>query len=112
MDCVFCGIINGEIPSNKVYEDDLVLAFRDINPESPVHILVVPKTHVSSCDSIDADNSFLISKIFEMIPQIAKKEGLSNGYRVITNVGEDGGQSVKHLHFHILGGKKLPVHLC
>ncbi len=111
MDCVFCGIINGQIPSDKVYEDDLVLAFRDINPEAPVHILVVPKTHVESCDSINGDNSDLVSAIFEVIPKIVEKEGLSNGYRVITNVGEDGGQSVKHLHFHILGGKKLPIHL-
>ena len=112
MDCIFCGIIDGQIPSDKVYEDDLVLAFRDINPEAPVHILVVPKTHVSSCDMINGDNSSLVSAIFEAIPKIAAKEGLSNGYRVITNVGVDGGQSVKHLHFHILGGKKLPVHLC
>ncbi len=112
MNCVFCGIVEGVIPSSKVYEDDDILAFRDINPEAPVHILVVPKTHISSCDCITADNSHIIAKIFEMIPQIANQEGLTNGYRVITNVGEDGGQSVKHLHFHILGGKKLPVHLC
>ncbi|MBR7032500.1 MAG: histidine triad nucleotide-binding protein [Clostridia bacterium] len=110
MDCVFCGIIDGNIPSDKVYEDEEVLAFRDINPEAPVHILVVPKTHVNSCNCINEVNSYLISKIFEIIPVIAKKEGLTNGYRVITNVGEDGGQSVEHLHFHILGGKKLPVH--
>ena len=112
MDCIFCGIVDGQIPSDKVYEDDYVLAFRDINPEAPTHILVVPKIHVPSCDCIDGNNSHLVSKIFEVIPQIAKKEGLTNGYRVITNVGEDGGQSVKHLHFHILGGKKLPIHLC
>ena len=112
MDCIFCGIIDGQIPSEKVYEDDDVLAFRDINPEAPTHILVVPKTHIESCDLITKENSQYVSKIFEVIPLIAKKEGLACGYRVITNIGEDGGQSVKHLHFHILGGKKLPIHLC
>ncbi len=111
MDCVFCKIVAGDIPSTKVYEDERVLAFRDINPEAPVHILVVPKEHISSCDEINCDNSEIISRIFEVIPKIAKDEGLSNGYRVITNVGPDGGQSVPHMHFHILGGVKLPIHL-
>ncbi len=107
MDCLFCKIISGEIPSGKVYEDEWVYAFRDIAPQAPVHILVVPKTHIASADEISAENAVLVSRIFEVIPQIAKAEGLQNGYRVVTNVGEDGCQSVKHLHFHILGGKQL-----
>ena len=107
MDCIFCKIIAGDIPSAKVYEDDSVYAFRDIQPQAPVHVLVVPKTHVASADEITAENADLVAKIFATIPKIAKAEGLTNGYRVITNCGEDGCQSVKHLHFHILGGKKL-----
>lgn len=108
MDCLFCSIIKGEIPSTKVYEDEKVYAFRDINPMAPVHILVVPKMHIPSADGINGENSDYVAHIFEVIPQIAKAEGLTNGYRVITNCGEDGCQSVKHLHFHLLGGKKLP----
>lgn len=107
MDCLFCSIIKGEIPSQKVYENEAVYAFRDINPQAPVHVLIVPKKHLSSADEVNADNSAEVAKIFEAIPAIAKEAGLSNGYRVITNVGEDGCQSVKHLHFHLLGGKKL-----
>ena len=106
--CIFCKIINGEIPSSKVYEDDNVYAFRDINPMAPVHVLVVPKTHIASADGIDAENSAYVARIFEAIPKIAASEGLVNGYRVITNCGSDACQSVKHLHFHILGGKQLP----
>ncbi len=107
-DCLFCKIIAGVIPSGKVYEDDAVYAFSDINPQSPVHILVVPKTHIASLDEVNADNSTLVARVMEAIPKIAATAGLANGYRVITNIGEDGCQSVKHLHFHILGGKKLP----
>ena len=107
-DCIFCKIIAGEIPSSKVYENESVYAFRDINPMAPVHILVVPKEHIASADGITALNSKYVAAIFEAIPAIAKAEGLTNGYRVITNCGEDGCQSVKHLHFHLLGGKKLP----
>ena len=107
MDCLFCKIIDGAIPSKKVYEDDMCLAFHDIAPQAPVHVLVIPKKHIASADEVDADNSAYVSHIFEMIPSIAKELGLSNGYRVITNCGEDGCQSVKHLHFHILGGKRL-----
>ena len=107
-DCIFCKIIAGEIPSTKVYEDETVYAFRDINPMAPVHVLIVPKTHIASADGVNADNSQAVAAIFEAIPQIAAAEGLTNGYRVITNCGEDGCQSVKHLHFHLLGGKKLP----
>lgn len=108
MDCLFCRIIAGEIPSAKVYEDERVYAFRDINPQAPVHILVVPKAHIASADEITADNSDAVAAIFTAIPKIAAAEGLTNGYRVITNIGEDGCQSVRHMHFHILGGKKLP----
>ena len=111
MDCIFCKIVDGAIPSTKVYEDDLILAFRDINPESPVHVLVIPKAHIDSADKITGENSAVAAHIFETIPKIAAAEGLENGYRIITNVGEDGGQSVHHLHFHILGGKKLPIKL-
>jgi histidine triad (HIT) family protein len=107
MDCIFCKIIAGEIPCAKVYEDESVYAFRDIQPQAPVHVLVVPKQHIASVDEINAENAALVAKIFEAIPKIAKAEGLANGYRVITNCGEDGCQSVKHLHFHVLGGKKL-----
>ena len=108
MDCLFCKIIKGEIPSTKVYEDEWVYAFRDINPQTPTHVLVVPREHICCADAVTADNSLFVAKIFEAIPKIAAAEGLTNGYRVITNCGEDGCQSVKHLHFHLLGGKKLP----
>ena len=108
MDCLFCKIIAGEIPSSKVYEDEKVYAFRDINPQAPVHVLVVPKEHITGADSITADNSSAVAAVFEAIPKIADLEGLTNGYRVITNCGEDGCQSVRHLHFHLVGGKKLP----
>lgn len=111
MDCLFCKIINGDIPSSIVYEDDSVLAFKDINPNAPVHVLVIPKTHITSIDCASDDNIDSISKVIKAVPIVAKTCGLDNGYRVITNVGEDGGQSVKHLHFHILGGEKLPVKL-
>ena len=107
MDCLFCKIIAGEIPSTKVYEDDRVLAFRDIAPKAPTHILVIPKTHIAGVDEITPENSAIISHIFEVIAKIAKDEGLDGGYRVVSNMGEDGGQTVRHLHFHILGGKKL-----
>ncbi len=107
MDCLFCKIIKGEIPSTKVFENEYVYAFRDINPQMPTHIIVVPKEHMVSADEVSAENSLYIAKIFEAVPQIAKTEGLSNGYRVITNCGDDACQSVKHLHFHILGGGKM-----
>ena len=105
--CIFCEIIAGNIPSAKVYEDDKVYAFRDINPQAPVHVLVVPKQHIPSADAINAQNAEVVASIFAAIPKIAAQEGLTNGYRVITNCGEDGCQSVQHLHFHLLGGKKL-----
>ena len=106
-DCIFCKIIAGDIPSSKVFEDEYVYALRDIAPMAPVHILVVPKEHIASADGINAENSVYVARIFEAIPQIAAAEGLANGYRVITNCGEDACQTVKHLHFHILGGAQL-----
>ena len=105
--CIFCKIIAGEIPSNKVYEDETVFAFRDINPQAPTHILVVPKTHIGSVAELSADNSAVVAHIFEVIPQIARAEGLVNGYRVVSNCGPDARQSVAHLHVHILGGREL-----
>ncbi len=108
MDCLFCKIIDGAIPSTKVFENEYVYAFRDINPMAPVHVLVVPKVHIPSVDGVTSENSAYVAHIFEAIPQIAAAEGLTQGYRVITNIGEHGCQSVKHLHFHILGGKQLP----
>ena len=106
-DCLFCKIISGVIPSTKVYEDETVFAFRDIAPQAPTHILVVPKAHIDSCGCITPENSAVVAHIFEVIPQIAKAEGLDKGFRVVSNCGEDGCQSVLHLHFHILGGEKL-----
>lgn len=112
MDCLFCSIINGTIPSTKVYEDDNCYAFRDINPQAPVHCLVVPKTHIQSLDDVTDENSVTVAAVLVAIPKIAKLLGLSEGYRVISNVGENGCQSVRHLHFHILGGEKLPEKMC
>lgn len=106
-DCLFCKIIAGEIPSAKVYEDEHVFAFCDINPQAPVHILIVPKEHICCADAIDASNSALVAQVFEAVPKIAEAEGLTGGYRVINNCGADGGQTVMHLHFHIIGGEKL-----
>ena len=105
--CIFCKIIAGDIPSTKVYEDEDVFAFRDINPQAPVHILVVPKEHIPCADALDESNSRVVAKCFEAIAKIAKAEGLDNGYRVINNCGADGGQTVMHLHFHLLGGVRL-----
>ena len=106
MDCIFCKIAAGEIPSKKVYEDDLVLAFYDIQPAAPTHILVIPKQHLSGCCDITAENSAVVAHIFEVISKITKELGLTD-YRVVTNNGESAGQTVFHLHFHILGGKTL-----
>ena len=105
--CLFCKIIAGDIPSTKVYEDETVLAFRDIAPQAPIHILVIPKAHIGSVAEITGNNSNVVAHIFEVIPTIAKAEGLEGGYRVVSNCGDDAGQTVHHLHFHILGGKKL-----
>ena len=107
MDCLFCKIVAGEIPSSKVYEDDYAYAFRDINPQAPVHILIVPKEHIPSVDGITSENSAVVARIFEAIPKIAAQENLGGGYRVISNCGDNACQSVKHLHFHIVGGAQL-----
>ena len=109
--CLFCKIIAGSIPSNKVYEDELVYAFRDIAPQAPTHILVVPKAHIADCNGITAENSAVVAHIFEVIPQIARAEGLEKGYRVVSNCGANAGQTVQHLHFHILGGKQLALEM-
>ena len=108
MDCIFCSIIAGEIPSTKVWEDDYCYAFRDINPQAKDHVVIVPRAHIESADKIYAGNSVYVAKIFEAIPKIAAELDLENGYRIITNIGEHGCQSVKHLHFHLLGGEQLP----
>ena len=105
--CLFCKIIAGDIPSTKVYEDDLVLAFRDIAPQAPTHILVIPKDHISSVDVVNEENSAVVAHIFTVIPKIAAAENSTGGYRVVSNCGADAGQTVHHLHFHILGGKTL-----
>jgi len=106
-DCLFCKIIAKDIPSTCVYEDEYVFAFRDIAPQAPIHILVLPKEHIVSAAELTAENSAVISKCFEAIAKIAEKEGLDTGFRVVTNSGVDGGQTVFHLHFHLLGGKVL-----
>ncbi len=109
-DCVFCKIVKGEIPSKKVYEDDEVLAFYDINPIAKVHVLVIPKMHIKSLQELKEENKDLLFHLFEKINEVAKIVGVDKtGFRVISNVGEDAGQAVKHLHFHILGGEKLPT---
>ena len=108
MDCLFCKIAAGEIPSTKVYEDDLVYAFRDIEPQAPVHILIIPKKHISSVNEINDENCAIVGHIFKVAAEIAKNEGIAeDGYRIVTNIGENGGQTVKHLHYHMLGGRSL-----
>ncbi len=108
MDCLFCKIATGEIPSDKVYEDDELLAFRDINPEAPTHILIIPKTHIESVNQLDEKSANIVSKAFIVMKDIARDEGISeSGYRIVTNILEDGGQTVNHLHFHLLGGRNL-----
>ena len=111
MNCLFCKIIAGDIPSAKVYEHETVYAFRDIAPQAPTHVLVVPKAHMTDTNDVNAENSAVIAHTFEVIPQIAKAEGLENGYRVVSNCGADAGQTVPHLHFHILGGRPLTLEM-
>ena len=106
-DCLFCKIINGEIPSKKLYEDEKILAFYDISPIAPVHFLVIPKQHIASVDHIDPHNSAIVAYIFQKLGELAKLAGIENGYRVISNCGADAGQTVQHLHFHVLGGKEM-----
>lgn len=110
-DCLFCKLIAGEIPSQKVYEDDFVYAFFDIAPQAPIHILIVPKCHISSVHDVTPENSQLVAKCFEAIPVIAAGQGLESGYRIITNSGADAGQTVFHLHFHLLAGKPFETGL-
>ena len=105
--CIFCEIVAGNIPSAKVFEDEKILAFRDINPQAPTHIVVIPKEHIPDMNGITTENSSIVAHIFETIPKIAAEEGLKNGYRVISNCGPDACQSVRHLHFHILGGTQM-----
>ena len=111
MDCLFCKIVAGDIPSTKVYEDETVLAFRDIAPQAPTHILVIPKTHIGSVAEVTAENSAVVAHIFEVIAKVAEAEGLTGGYRVVSNCGDHAGQTVHHLHFHILGGKQLALEM-
>jgi len=106
-DCIFCKIAAGEIPSVCLYDGDGVYAFKDINPQAPVHFLVIPKEHIGSAAEITPENSQVVAKCFEVIASLAKSQGLENGFRVINNCGSDGGQTVPHLHFHVLGGRKL-----
>ena len=109
--CLFCKIVAGDIPSTKVYEDEKVLAFRDINPQAPTHILVIPKAHIASVAEVNAENADVVAHIFTVIPKIAEAEGLTGGFRVVSNCGDDAGQTVHHLHFHILGGKALSLEM-
>ena len=109
--CLFCKIIRGEIPSTKVYEDEQVLAFRDIAPQAPTHILVIPKAHIASVAELNEENAQVVAHIFAVIAQVARQEGLANGYRVVSNCGPDAGQTVGHLHFHILGGQELSLQM-
>ena len=106
-DCLFCKIAEGSIPSNKLYEDERCLAFYDIDPQAPVHFLVIPKTHIDGADVLTEENADIVAHIFTVIAKLAKELSLEKGYRVVTNVGEDGGQSVRHLHFHVLAKRSL-----
>lgn len=107
MDCIFCKIAKGEIPSNKAYEDDRVLAFYDLDPQAPTHILIIPKEHIESAACITPENSSIVAHIFEVAAQLAKEQGLKDGFRIVNNCGTDGGQTVMHLHFHLLGGRSM-----
>ena len=107
MDCIFCKIASGEIPATMVYEDETVVAFNDLEPQAPTHILIIPKMHIASADEINEANSAVVAHIFEVAAKIAKEKGLSNGYRIVNNCGADGGQTVKHLHFHLMGGRQF-----
>jgi len=106
-DCLFCRIASGEIPADTVHVDDAVIAFRDVNPQAPTHILVIPRAHIASAGDLRATDSDLLGRLFAVVADVADREGLVRGWRVVTNVGEDGGQSVGHLHLHLLGGRRL-----
>ncbi len=107
MDCIFCKIANGEIPATKVYEDDTVIAFNDLEPQAPTHILVIPKAHITSAADIDEANSGVIGHIFEVIAKIAKEQNMDNGFRIVNNCGDSAGQTVKHIHFHLMAGRNF-----
>lgn len=107
MDCIFCKIVNGEIPSNKAYEDESVLAFYDLEPQAPTHILVIPKEHITSAACVTPENSAVVARIFEVIAKLAKDFDMKDGFRVVTNCGDSAGQSVKHLHFHLMAGREF-----
>lgn len=107
MDCIFCKIADGEIPSKKAYEDDKVCAFYDLQPQAPIHILIIPKEHISSAAEITEENSCIVAHIFEVAAKLAKQLKLSSGFRIVNNCGDDGGQSVEHLHFHLLAGRSM-----
>ena len=107
MDCIFCKIINKEIPSEFIYGDDTVVVFKDLNPQAPVHFLIVPKEHIESNEYINENNSNIIGHVFAVGNKVAKESGLENGYRIVNNCKEDGGQSVDHIHFHLLGGRQM-----
>lgn len=107
MDCIFCKIIAKEIPSTLIYEDENVVAFHDINPQAPVHFLIIPKEHIESNDDMTEENSPIIGHVFAVAKRLAKENGLTNGYRIVNNCSDDGGQSVNHIHFHVLGGRKM-----
>ncbi len=113
MNCIFCQIIAGEIPSKKVYEDETVYAFCDIKPMAPVHVLIVPKQHIASINEVTADNSAVIAHVYEVAAQLAKELGVAeSGYRIVSNCGTDAGQTVFHLHFHLLGGTAMKTEMC
>ena len=105
MDCIFCKIAAGEIPSTKVYEDDTVVAFNDLDPQAPVHVLIIPKEHIASAAEINESNSAVVAHIFEVAAKIAAEKGLKDGFRIVNNCGDSAGQSVNHLHFHLMGGR-------
>ena len=107
MDCLFCKIAAGEIPSTKVYEDERVVVFRDIAPAAPVHLLAIHRQHIESAAVIDEKTAEMVGYIFTVIARVARNEGLENGFRIVSNIGKDGGQTVPHLHFHILAGREL-----
>ena len=109
--CLFCKIVKGDIPSTKVYEDEICLAFRDIAPMAPTHVLVIPKEHISGVSGITADNAAIAGHCIAVCAKVAELEGLENGYRVVSNCGDDAGQTVHHLHFHVLGGRKLSLEM-
>lgn len=107
MDCVFCKVASGEIPSTRVYEDDLCVAFKDLEPQAPVHLLIIPREHITSVAEVTPENSSIVAHIFEVAAKLAKENHLEKGWRIVSNIGEDGGQTVKHMHFHLLGGRPM-----